>query len=415
MPKQAPEVALKIEKEMRLEECYINIATIFEDVGPSRYPIYRWMNVVDDATQLGEEIRRARFSEARNQLARTFGRLLEFIGYYLRIHKPPIPLPKVNKKTDLRLWDLLAMSFNHRSSMEPRRYPRKESLTKWILKKFPRACGKCGKAPCHCVVKPWGVEGRREDPEIYYLEFLPQVKNARKKLRSWDDFTLEELFRLFDNIYKNSYYHQDPWKIAMHLNEEIGEATVQLARLELLVILENNDDDNSNKNKVLGSIDEIYKYYNRHITKKTAAISKEYKERVSNEWETTHNRLIKRLNSAQRDPARWLERNWNVKGIERKFRKELACRLMFAELISDRLKEELADIISWIISLSYRLSSLIDNNEFYIIEELGRIYSIQPGGVEIMGCPNCENPECNDKCLIGHDLGDEILQSVIKM
>ncbi len=44
---------------------------------------------------------------------------------------------------------------------------------------------------------------------------------------------MSTMLDMFQEIYRNQYYGQEAWKICMHLTEELGEATIELSRLEL--------------------------------------------------------------------------------------------------------------------------------------------------------------------------------------
>ena len=146
-----------------------SLAEIYKDVTVSDYPMFRWMQFVNDVTILSEEIRRRRYNEAIDQVANILGRYLDFISAYLNNKNNP-SFPNTDKerwKVWGKLSELLTASLQLKSYEELPIQHLPEGLTRWILAKYPRVCAKCGKNPCHCVLEPWIFENRREDPEPY--------------------------------------------------------------------------------------------------------------------------------------------------------------------------------------------------------------------------------------------------------
>lgn len=200
------------------------LGRLYSGVSLSRDPMFAWVQITNDVTILAEELRRSRDDEATERAANVLWRLLEFIGYYAYVHKPGPTFAG----TVARL--LRQASHDDIMPEGPREGP-----TRWILAKYPFACSKCGQAICHCLVEPWVLENRREDPDGYFAKFLSKAEEARRTLRTKQltEFTLRAMLYHFSAIYRSSYYHQDPWKIGMHLAEEVGEATTELSRLDL--------------------------------------------------------------------------------------------------------------------------------------------------------------------------------------
>lgn len=401
-------MAAPITKDTELEYCCEKLARIYQNIEPSKFPIYRWMHVVNDATILGEEIRRSRYDEALKRLSTTLGRFLEFIGHFLYVHRI-----QYNPKKDImfNLSDLLALCFRRPSSRDPEGWEHQpETFTKWIVKKYPMSCGKCGGVPCECVLKPWIFEERREKPGPYQ-EYKKRVEINRTNLINgpWPTFTIKSVFQKFSKIYRNSFYHLDPWKTAMHLSEEMGEAITQLSRLELVVLL---GTDNIIDNYINRIRKDTYHNLNQKVKKiKDSTIKRE----TRNSWNREYRSYFEELNNLKEDSKDWLE-SWGLEKPNTEFREELVCRLFFAELISDKLKEELADILSWIAALSYTLSSVMKKSDFTVLDALKENYSTEGRGRhEVSCCSWCKRMRCKIDCLVGHDLSAEIVEAVIKM
>ena len=82
------------------------VAELYEDVTLTKNPMFKWIQIINNVTILGEEVRRRRYPEALEYAGRVFMRLLEFIGHYMYIHE--------NKNTN-QSSDLVAGAFQNKS------------------------------------------------------------------------------------------------------------------------------------------------------------------------------------------------------------------------------------------------------------------------------------------------------------
>src|SRR6267143_896138 len=70
-----------------LEDMARRLGEMYAGVSISRDPMFSWLHITNDATILGEELRRDRRPEAADRTGKILIRLLEFLGYYLYCHK----------------------------------------------------------------------------------------------------------------------------------------------------------------------------------------------------------------------------------------------------------------------------------------------------------------------------------------
>lgn len=132
-----------------VEEVCLGIASVYKNVSLAQDPIYRWLQVVNDVTILGEDVRRgaARQTAATERAIKVLMRLLDFLGYYLYAAS--------FSPADKSFAAFVSTYLKKKSydSYFPTSEP-KEGLTRWVLVKYPRVCSKCGYAPCHCIFGP---------------------------------------------------------------------------------------------------------------------------------------------------------------------------------------------------------------------------------------------------------------------
>ncbi|MGZ6250328.1 MAG: hypothetical protein ACXWMC_11990 [Syntrophales bacterium] len=377
-------------KYLGLETIAKNFARVYEPVHLADLPIYRWLQIVNDVTILTEETRRGarRQTKARERALKVLLRLLEFIGFYLHV------VPH-------------ASGHNRRVSHFVAKYLRKpsyltyfnksdpeEGLTRWILAKYPFACPKCGQARCHCVLEPWIFEGRREDPGEFF-KYKDDVRKRHQEVRSqWRRkeityFTLPGLFDFFAKIYRNSYYHQDMWKIVMHLSEEVGEATTELSRLQLLFLIEDLKYDISAQERW------------QAIEKQTRAIIDEKLESIQSEktkkkvTEQTVTEMQKVLKSIRSDGD-------VVAGI--------------AGLVAEKFKEEIADVFSWLCATIYQLNDGTVPDAKSVMDLLkGYEYIKRVKHQVTFNCPQCGQSKCDDNCLVENAVAAEIYEKVAQL
>jgi hypothetical protein len=354
-----------------MEELAKRLGTLYQPVSLSRDPMFSWVQMTNDVTILGEELRRDRDQEAIDRAGKVLIRLLEFIGYYLYVYDGD----------SSTFAGLVAQILRRKSYVNYLPSSPKEGPTRWILVKYPFACSKCGRSPCHCLLEPWVLEDRREDPESYLKRFKAKADKARTKLKSLEltPFSLFELIEHFRKIYRNTHHHQEPWKIGMHLSEEIGEATAELSRIELRWRAERAEFDIGNK------VDKIFEIAKDKLENQSLLI-------------TDDDVRDRRLSDVRRDLAYWKRRlskdPWGVYGT----------------LVGEKFKEEIADVFSWLAALIIKLDPALGRFE----EFPNRFTKQGEGGVPFLGCPWCRKDRCSDACLLTHGVSSEIVEKISK-
>ena len=415
-----------LNEDSTLEEWCKELAEIYgNNVSVSVYPLFRWSQFMNDVTILAEETRRKRYPESIPQIARILGRFLDFIGAYL--NRSPIPTFPNTDNDRWKVWqslaDLLAASFQLKSFEHLPAEHLPEGLTRWILAKYPKVCSKCGMKPCHCVVEPWVFENRREDLEAYkeYKKYIKnkeeanyKLQNELKKMEPDNNLSLKKFFTFFSGIYRNSYHKAEIDSIVMHLSEEVGEATTELTRLQLIwlapvkIFTKKRIEEIKNvvEAKTVPKLHKIPELENE-IKKRLSVLHKELDNLVSNKEETKNKMrdlFGEKFPINKGKPDEWV-------------------RLWFIVKISEKLKEELADIASWIAAIACKLDEIVKINKNHdgsevgseVIKELKSIYVSTNTLRPKPRCRACNQPQCNDKCLLEHSCSNELVEHIMMM
>jgi hypothetical protein len=358
-----------------IEEVAKKIAGIFSSVSISTYPVFRWLHIVNDATILAEEIRRNRPEKATERAAKILMRLLDFLGHYLYVHKIDenmLIFPNLLAKT------LRTPSYSQYFGGKQL----EEGPTRWIWAKFPGACAKCGEKPCHCVVRPWVFEKRREKPKDFE-EYRMKCENLRKGLENNTEkdkpFTLKSVLDFFSAIYRNAYYHQDPWKLALHFMEELGEATTELSRLELVCLALKDS-------KYEFPFNDVKKGAKKKLETKVAQM-KAGKKLTQIITERSSKALAQINREIKTSKAPWI--------------------FLATTVIGEQFKEEVADVFSWLSAVIYQLT---DGNAKKELEVCCKDYITMAKGDSVLKCPYCGKNKCSNDCLVSHAMANELVE-----
>lgn len=229
------------------------------------------------------------------------------------------------------------------------------------------------------------LEERRENPGPYD-DLRKDAEQARAKLKEEGPnitLSLSSMIGMFREIYSNTNYGQDPWKIGMHLSEEIGEATIELSRLELAWRGRRRGFE------IKESLAKVYEYSEGKIEIEVDRLRKRNAEPRNIEQRA---RVLR--TGLEQERAAFMNREpWEV----------------FRELVSEKLKEEIADVFSW---LSAVLATLDPRSE--ISEEQRIRFVNESGQLEYLKCAWCGKDACDDKCLVEHSISSEIVEKVSK-
>lgn len=361
--------------ETTIEDISLGIATVYEKTDLAHYPLLRWVQILHDATILGEDVRRNRTSNAIDRAGRVLMRLLDFTGHYLYIHRPNPRKPHFADIVSSALKMRSYTSYFDNSGPE-------EGPTRWIKAKYPSACAKCGKAPCVCLVEPWVFEERREKPGPYE-KYRKDTETLRMNLKdkATELFTLPSLFKFFNDIYRNSHYHQDAWKLTMHLAEELGEATVELSRLEFAWLGERQKFNVTRHIRVIKEEAEI------KIRKDIVRIkSRVGRQKMKSRAQTELDEILPKLRG---------EGAWDA----------------YVGLVSERFKEEIADVFSWLAGVILKLSNGKYKRK---LRQITDRYIEASGHRKLLKCPWCGKGKCKNSCLISHGITEELIEKALK-
>lgn len=362
-------------KTSTIEEISEHIARVYEPVRLAESPMFRWIQILNDVTILGEEVRRDRPHEAVDRAGRVLMRVLHFVGHYLYVYQ--------SDSSNARFGDLVSRALKAESyttyfgSSGPQEGP-----TRWILAKYPYYCAKCGDNPCECSVHPWVFEERREKPGPFTV-YRNRIEEHRNNLSTGNIklFTLPSLCKFFNDIYRNTYYNQDSWKLVMHLVEELGEVTQELSTIYLIWLGQQQGFD-------LGSIvDKVLSQAKTKIEQDTGRIRhKRQKVNIKNRALRELEELIRSLDG---------DAGWNI----------------ILGHVSERLKEETADIFSWLAAIIYALTG------GKVISGLGDMinrYVKVKGYMKVLRCAWCGEETCDDSCLVNHAITEELVEKVLR-
>jgi len=231
------------------------------------------------------------------------------------------------------------------------------------------------------MVYPLVLENRREDPERYVEMFKEKASEARKKLNGKElkPFTLQSLFEHFGSIFENSYHYQDPWKIGMHLYEEIGEATTELSRIYLQLRAQEANF------KIKDALAKTFGLSKQKLDLETGKITN-----VS-----ARNKRAQEIDiELQKLRADFEEKPWD----------------RFEKLVRDKFKEEVSDVFSWIAAVILRLDPKLEKFKA-LLKLLSREGEF---GAHELVCKYCRQPACDNVCLVTHSVSAEITEKLSK-
>lgn len=359
-------------RKMTLEEWSSKVAKIYAGVSLAKSPAFRWSLILNDITIVGEDVRRNRPLDGAKRAAKVLMRIFDFVGYYLY---------QADETGD----SFPAFFSQHlrRPSYWMERGLDQEGPSAWLLHKFPEACAKCGEKPCECVMKPWVFEERRENPQPY-MKLKGTADNKRAgimKSRS-RGLTVPAMLDFFNETYRASYYALDPWKVAMHLTEEAGEATVALNRVELSWL-------------AIGE----------HLN----LLSLNAKLRAQAKSKLEHQAGGPRLAQIRKDSMA------NVDVILRKLQKSNSDDAWHsvADLAVARFKEELCDVLSWLSAILTKLSGLAGEMPNGVLVSVLSGYTSESGHVISPACAWCKQEQCSNDCLAKHGVADELIERAL--
>jgi len=360
----------KVYNQRTLEDWVIILYCIYKDHNITCGPFDLWLQVVNDASQLGETIRReiirTKFPSEVNiytQLARLFCRISAFIGRY--VYDPHSignndPIGKLLTKNPLD--DYISGE---------------EKYEKWLLLKYPGACPTCGNRPCICAAYRNIMENRENSEyDVFWRKNKSNFLTEKQKYHWTEDgfsqntvkmyaANIDSWVDMFSEIYASGHIEVSLESVGFHFLEEVGEVSDGIL-----------------------CFDELYKY------KKKLGI---YSEKRIN----LHKIVISR---AQQDPkfSKFLKEYQNDY-ISDKAHNLSEIALNFLLYINmTHVKEELVDVFSWMCAILNKIKATSrhwnpQGRSQSLSDALHQRYQLNDGSV---GCSYCNNAICSSKCLI---------------
>ncbi len=213
-------------KEWRIENWVKAFSQLYEVPDRDKKLSNIWMNVMDDASDLAEAIRRGLFDNA----ARTVPHI--FCWYCCFVAKLREYTPNIENNPGLK-----ALKDGTNEEL---------NVTAWVLEKYPELCPACGDNPCRCPSFRDEVESRHENGKdlksgnlLYFsgwsITGMVYRTDRSKRLKSEKAAkSVEDLSLMFQKIYSGVHYDLPIEAICFHLLEEIGEVMEVLVNMESL-------------------------------------------------------------------------------------------------------------------------------------------------------------------------------------
>ncbi len=319
-------------------------------------PMELWLQVITEGSQLAENVRRGRVKKAVDEnIPKIFGWLIAFVGKYL--HQPSFD------STD-------PIGENLRKDLRSRKnIPGPESFAKWILQKYPGVCCACGHRRCICSSHRKVFEGRKEkgyegelaklltDGKKFQKEAFHKYKKIERERQKFYALPLDRLIDEFIFIYGGGHEGVDVWQIVAHLLEEIGEVAYE--------------------------IDVLVGLHRLQIPKAAGASKIMFGDVIE--------KAYRRMGS----PSKLRKDKESMKrGSERQIAKRLRSHSIHS------LREELADVFSWVSAFLYKVGDIMrevreEEKEWYSFADwLGGKYFRRKSFV----CFACGMNPCDEDC-----------------
>lgn len=339
-----------------------------------------WLQVVNDASQLAETVRRqiirTKVSSEFNvytQLARLFCRISAFIGRHIYDSESPLHHDPITELMRLKPLDDYIGG--------------EERYEKWILWKYPYACPTCGNCPCVCAAYRDIMEDRNNPRyDDFWAKNVEQFVTKKNTYRQNDtgpnekvielcNSTIDDWVNMFYDIYGSGHIDMSLESIGFHFLEEIGEVSDGILCLN-----------------------ELFKH------KERIGVYRQSKMDL-------HQKILERaIEDPQYEKFKQEYREKCPSGGE-KIASEFAFRRLL-EINISLTKEELADVFSWMCAILNKIRAANkywnpEGQSLTISEALHQRYRTADGRV---GCSYCSRAICAHDCL----MGSTIRKSIIK-
>jgi len=176
----------------------------FPNKDSKRSVSYMWLHLIENASKVGEGMRRNEWGKAFKELAHVFAWLCSFVA---KCQEKDL---QVNNIDEVYLLD--------------------EPFSEIIFFHYPNVCGTCGWSPCRCSIWRKKIE---TDPKFKKI-IMKQLALQRKKQHE-KPTTLDGWVEMFRRIYENADYGYPIEYICFHFMEEVGEVAKAILELQRFV------------------------------------------------------------------------------------------------------------------------------------------------------------------------------------
>jgi NTP pyrophosphatase (non-canonical NTP hydrolase) len=187
-----------------LEDWVRIFGDIYRNADADRNASSLWLEVIEESSTIAEYIRREEYKKAIDKIPDVFCRLLCFVAKY-SINAADVQ----NEGIDLRPDNNCNIY-----------------LTEWVLRKYPDVCSICAQNPCICPSLRYERETRNENLKIAEnMSIRIQThhaweNNIKDKIYSYN---VENLFNMFNGIYRGVHYDPTISSLCFHFLEEVGD------------------------------------------------------------------------------------------------------------------------------------------------------------------------------------------------
>lgn len=347
---------------------------IYGSVNKHRHPGQIWAQVIDNASQLAEMIRRPPLNtdEALKFSMNIFLWTIAFVGKYT------IPNVSVLEKREREIGDPIGPLLRQTDESDPddflENYP--ESYSKWLLLKYPTVCPKCAKNPCVCPSYRRIIEGRHDLYKREYEEFESGLGSLKEEAKSKaldiaDNFitnnSLEDTIHFFIDIYGGANFDLDIWKINAHLLEEIGEVTSELLTISELNIRTENG---VNINRILKHLDKKGKFEDGKLPDLKDLIGRNEREIIC----SIRGKIAKNIKEELADVFSWLSALLNKIGDELRAREKDPKKRKEKKFLADYIKPKFEHKIHAGHYLCPYCDNAVCSNKCFLLTTIPRLY-----------------------------------------
>jgi NTP pyrophosphatase (non-canonical NTP hydrolase) len=174
-------------------------ADIYAAVDQKRRPTDIWLLLVEDASQVAEQVRRDKYADALDRLAHVVCWTCSFV------HR-------------LRAANDLGITIN-------------ATLPEIVWHKYPGHCSTCAQRRCVCSVNRAEIEELTAKQKTKRLAAIERDLDVARSRKSDVPATLNDLQRMFRSIYGGAHYGYAIEAIAFHFLEEVGEVASDIRHL----------------------------------------------------------------------------------------------------------------------------------------------------------------------------------------